>query len=141
MQRRCNRNRNRSKRRSIYCPIHGCYLDSASQKYPLYADRAKQLQQRGISRRNALLLVSTQTTVPLEGEWIEAFWCGQCQQTQWYHVLRTDERRYELSIVPPELWEYATRVINPNGNPSVGEFTRRQARQMSYRGMRDFQDN
>lgn len=65
MQRRCDRNRKRSKRRAIYCPIHGCYLDSVSQKYPLFADRPGQLQQRGIGRQTALFLVANKTAVPL----------------------------------------------------------------------------
>ena len=137
MQRRCDRNRKRSKRRAIYCPIHGCYLDSVSQKYRLYADRAGQLQQRGIGRKNALILVANKTAVPLEGEWLEAFWCDQCQQTKWYHV-RKNDRTYEVSLAPQELWEQATGVILPDGNPSVGEFTRRQSRMLRYQGIKDF---
>ncbi|NDJ23997.1 hypothetical protein GS682_20590 [Nostoc sp. B(2019)] len=138
MQRRCDRNRKRSKRRAIYCPYHGCYIDSASQKYQLFANQPGQLQQRGISRRNALLLVANQSSVPLEGEWLEAFWCDQCQQTKWYHVHRCGERTYELSLAPGELWQQVTGVINPEGNPSVGEFTRRQARELGYKSIKDF---
>ncbi|MGH7998361.1 MAG: hypothetical protein ACREPR_02735 [Brasilonema sp.] len=146
MHRRCNRNRNRSKRRAIYCPTHGCYIDSVSQKYPLFADRAGQLQQRGFSRQKALILVATKTTVSLEGEWLEAFWCDQCQQTKWYHVKKRNHKApkkesciYEVSIVSPEIWQQATGVIYPEGNPSVGEFTRRHARMVSYKGSKDFQ--
>ncbi|WP_081603046.1 hypothetical protein [Fortiea contorta] len=137
MQRRCDRNRKRSKRRAIYCPIHGCYLESMSQKYTLYADKAGQLQQRGINRKDALMLVAAKTTVPLDGEWLEAFWCQECQATKWYHVSR-QESKYELSPAPPELWQQATGVIQPNGNPSVGEFTRRQAKMVDFQGVRDF---
>ncbi|MBD2437163.1 hypothetical protein [Nostoc sp. FACHB-110] len=139
MQRRCDRNRKRSKRRAIYCPIHGCYLDSMSQKYNLFADQAGQLQQRGINRRNALMLVASQTAVHLEGEWLEAFWCDQCQQTKWYHVRKTDERVYEIKLAPPELWQQVTGVIDPQGNPSVGEFTRRHSRLLNASSMKDFQ--
>jgi hypothetical protein len=53
--------------------MHQCYLDSASRKYPLFADRAGQLEQRGIPRRKALRLVANQAAIPLEGEWLEAF--------------------------------------------------------------------
>jgi hypothetical protein len=81
---RCDRNRKRSKRRAIYCPIHGRYLNSVSQKYYLYADRPGQLQQRGIRRLKALMLVAKHTAVPLKDEWLEAFWCEDCQQTKWY---------------------------------------------------------
>ena len=138
LQRRCDRNRKRAKRRAIYCPIDGCYLNSMSQKYQLFADRAEQLQQRGISRRNALMLVSNQTTVPLAGEWVEAFWCEQCHQTQWYHVYKCDDRIYKLSVVPRELWQQVTGVIPAHGNPSVGEFTYRHARLLAHNGIKDF---
>ncbi len=127
LQNTCHQNRKRSKRRAIYCPIHGCYVHSVSQKYSLYADSAGQLQQRGIGRQKALILVATKTTVPLNGEWLEAFWCDQCEQTKWYHVKKCD-RTYEISVAAPELWQQASGVIHPEGNPSVGEFTRRQSR-------------
>ncbi|PMB05923.1 hypothetical protein CEN45_02330 [Fischerella thermalis CCMEE 5198] len=139
MHRRCDRNRKRSKRRAIYCPIHGCYLNSVSQKYQLYADRVGQLQQRGIPRRNALILVAHQTAVPLEGEWVEAFWCEQCQSNKWYHVRKSKNNTYEIKNVPPELWQHATGVIDPKGNPSVGEFTRRQSRLINHNSIKDFQ--
>ncbi|MDZ8023338.1 MAG: hypothetical protein RMX65_002655 [Nostoc sp. DedQUE01] len=139
MQRRCDRNRKRSKRRAIYCPIHGCYLESRSQKYQLFADQAGQLQERGMSRRSALMLVANQTAVSLEGEWVEAFWCDQCQQTKWYHICKTDERTYKVAIAPQELWQHVTGAIDPQGNPSVGEFTRRQSRVLNYHSIKDFQ--
>lgn len=138
MQQRCNRNRKRSKRRAIYCPIDHHYLDSASSKYTLFADDSKQLQQRGVSRKNALLLMANQCTVALDGEWIEAFWCPECQKTQWYHVRKTGDRSYEISRAPQELWQQAQGVLHPDGNPSVGEFTRRQSRLPSCNGFKDF---
>ena len=128
MRKRCNRNRNRSKKRAIYCPVHGCYLDSVSQKYPLFADRAGQLQQRGMSQRSALMLIANKTAVPLQGEWLEAFWCEECQQTKWYHVRKVEERRYMISVAPRELWLQVDGVVYPRGNVSVGEFTLREAR-------------
>ena len=137
MQRRCDRNRKRSNRRAIYCPVHGCYLHSVSQKHSLYADRVEHLQQRGIARRYALLAVATQTTVAIDGEWLEAFWCDECQTTEWYHVRKRD-RVYELSIAPPELWQQAIGVVHPTGNPSVGEFTRNQARGGKCPTVKDF---
>jgi hypothetical protein len=139
LQRRCDRNRKRSKRRAIYCPIHGCYVDSVSKKYRIFADQAGQLQQRGMSRRNSLMLLASQTTVSIEGEWLEAFWCEECQQTKWYYVRKRDERSYEISIAPPELWKQVVGVIDSQGNPSVGEFTRKSARDVSYQGLSGFQ--
>lgn len=131
------RNRKRSKRRAIFCPIHKCYLDSVSQKHPIYADRPDLLQSRGISRKKALLLVASRTTIPLTGEWLEAFWCEHCQEKQWYHVHKRDQE-YQLSIAPPELWQQATGVISIQGNPSVSEFTRRQSRCQGSTAVKDF---
>ena len=127
--RRCERNRNRSKRREIYCPIHLCYLDSASQKYHLYADRVEQLRERGYRKLNAQLSINSKTTVVLENEWLEQFWCPKCQKTEWYLVHKLD-RTYHLSIASRELWQQAIGVSSVNGNPSVGEFTRRQAQKL-----------
>jgi hypothetical protein len=137
------RNRSRSKRRAIFCPIHGCHIDSVSQKYSLYADQVAQLQQRGISKRNATMLLSDRTTVSLTGEWIESFWCDRCQKTEWYHVKRsTHEGRntsqYEVIPVAPEVWQHATGVMDVNGNPSVSDFTRRQSRTMQNSSIKDF---
>jgi len=134
VQKRCDKNRRRSKRRPIYCPVHGCYLDSVSQKHSLFTEQVSHLQQRGIPRREALLLVASRTAVLLEGEWLEAFWCEQCQTTTWYHVHKQD-MVYMLSAAPAELWQQASGVIHPHHNPGVSEFTVRSARQtgLKYR--------
>ncbi|WP_316436946.1 hypothetical protein [Leptolyngbya sp. NK1-12] len=84
------------------------------------------------------MLVASRATVPLEGEWLEAFWCSECQQTRWYHVRKTSDRTYEVSLAPAELWQQATGVIHPQGNPSVGEFTRKHARMLNYNGIAQF---
>jgi hypothetical protein len=138
LQHRCDRNRKRSKRRALYCPIDGQYLDSVSPKYTLFADRSEQLQERGMARKTALLLMSTRTTVTLEREWLEAFWCCECQRTQWYHVRKVDDRTYSVCAAPAELWQQAQNVSDPRGNPSVGEFTRRQSRMMQHNTLTDF---
>lgn len=119
--------------------MHGNYLESVSQKYRLFADQSSQLQQRGMSRRVALLLIATNTTVALESEWLEAFWCDHCQATQWYHVRKTGDRTYELAIAPSELWQQVAGVVHPQGNPSVGEFTRKSSRMLGYYGLKEFQ--
>ena len=92
-QRRCDRNRKRSKRRAIYCPDHQVYLHSVSQKYSLFAASAEQLRERGYGRQSATLVVATYGTVALNGEWLEAFWCDECQDTRWYHVKQEPGKR------------------------------------------------
>jgi hypothetical protein len=97
-----------------------------------------------MNRRTALMLMQSKTAVPLVGEWLEAFWCVECQETKWYHIHRQESSypsqaaTYRVAIAPPELWQQATGMIHPNGNPSVGEFTRRHARMVGHRGIRDF---
>lgn len=132
------RNRKRSKRRAILCPIHGGYMDSVSQKHSMYADTAGQLCERGVSARTALLLMATHTTVALTGEWLECFWCEDCQTTIWYHVKRLENATYAIRPAPAELWHQAQGVIHPHGNPSVGEFTRKAANMSRHGGIRDF---
>jgi hypothetical protein len=138
VQDKCVKNRSRSKRRSLYCPIHGVYLDSMSKKYYLFADQPEQLQARGINQLAARALIGLHTTVSMTGEWLEAFWCDRCQQTQWYYVCKTGNNTYEVSLAPDELWQRVTGVVHPNGNPSVGEFTRREARVNKYQGVKAF---
>jgi hypothetical protein len=144
MTKRRDRNRKRSQRRAIYCPTHGTYLDSASAKHMLFADKPEHLRQRGVNRRAALTLIQSRTAVPIPGEWLEAFWCNECQETRWYHVCKespsdTHSRpRYHLSVAPEALWRQASGVIEATGNPSVSEFTRRVARAGGYHGVRGF---
>jgi hypothetical protein len=137
VQKRCDRNRKRSKRRAIYCPMHGCYLDSVSQKYSLFADTPGQLQERGMRPQEAKMLVAAKTAIHLQGEWLEAFWCEQCQSTKWYRI-RKQDNIYVLSIAPAELWQRATGVIHPRGNPSVSEYTLRHSRMMDFNTINDF---
>ncbi len=140
---RCDRNRKRSKRRAIYCPVHGCYLHSVSQKYRLFSSCPRQLQQKGIGRQNAKILIASQTAVLLEDEWLEAFWCDECQQTKWYRVEKLGKNSdknagrtsYSISLAPTQLWEQAIGVDEARGNPSVSEFTRRHARMASYKNL------
>jgi hypothetical protein len=92
-----------------------------------------------MARKNALMLIADKTTVALEGEWLEAFWCDQCQEKNWYHVCKITDRTYTVRIAPQALWQQVSGVIDPAGNQSVGEFTRQQARQTRFNGIKDFQ--
>lgn len=151
MTRRCDRNRKRSKRRAIYCPAHGCYMDSTSRKYRLFADRPEQLRERGMKRLSALMLIKSYTAVSISGEWLEEFWCPDCQEKNWYHVHKDDglsgglqkakssRASYTLTLAPEPLWQQVSGVIQPGGNPSVSEFTRKAARSAGYIGVRGFQ--
>ena len=118
MHRRCDRNRKRSKRRAIYCPIHGCYLHSVSRRQPLLAP-SKLQEQRGYVQ-NILTFVATETTALLQDEWLEAFWCDECQETKWYHVKKVDVSNtqaksariyYEVSVASRSDWQQSISAI------------------------------
>ncbi|MFQ3612608.1 MAG: hypothetical protein SNJ68_02690 [Cyanobacteriota bacterium] len=135
---RSARNRKRSQRRQIFCPIHGCFLDSVSPKYPLFADSAGQLQVRGMGIKTSRLVMSAYKVVPLVGEWIEEFWCSECQESKWYHIRKIGERNYEVRVAKDDLWQNASKVVNPHQNPSVSEYTFRVSRGHSACGVKGF---
>lgn len=134
------RKRKRSKRRELLCPRHPEQkLYSVSAKYHLYVTEVCQLMLRGLSkRRSDELLAAFNRVLPLNGEWLECFWCDQCECSSWWHVKRLDPQDYTLSPIPRELWEQATGVIRAEGNPTVSDFSRRQARATGVTGLRQY---
>jgi hypothetical protein len=122
-----NRKRPRAGGRQICCPVHGCRIESVSQKHPLFAETREQLREHGVSGRQAALLLRG-GVAPLQNVWLEAFWCSECQQSRWYRVHKL-EGEYHVIEAQVELWKRSIGTIDPNcSNPSVGEFTRREAR-------------
>ena len=130
----------RPARREIFCPGHPeTRLLSVSPKHHLYLTEAGPLILRGLSKRRAdELLNAYRKVLPLTDEWLECFWCEQCGSSFWWHVKRFDRQRYVLSAVPASLWEQATGVVRPDGNPTVSQFTRRQARATGVLGKRQY---
>jgi hypothetical protein len=53
-----------------------------------------------MGRRTALLVVATHRSVLLDGEWLEEFWCDQCDEARWYHVRRLGDRAYDAAVAP-----------------------------------------
>lgn len=130
----------RPARRELFCPHHPEQrLFSVSAKHHIYLTEAGPLMLRGLSKRKAdEVLAAYRKVIPLDDEWLERFWCEDCLASQWWHVRRLDRLKYVLSPVPMELWEQATGVVRPEGNPTVSQYTRRQARATGVTGMRQF---
>ncbi len=135
-----SRPRRRARRRELRCPLHPEQkIFSVSPKHHLYVTDVGQLMLRGLSKRRAdELLAAYRRVLPLTDEWIECFWCDDCACTSWWHVKRHDRHDYSLNKVPRELWEQATGVIRVEGNPTVSQFSRRQARATGVLGMRQY---
>lgn len=134
------RPRRRARRRELRCPLHPEQkIFSVSPKHHLYVTDVGQLMLRGLSKRRAdELLAAYRRVLPLTNEWIECFWCDDCACTSWWHVQRHDRHDYSLNKVPRELWEQATGVIRVEGNPTVSQFSRRQARASGVQGLRQY---
>lgn len=134
------RPRRRARRRELRCPLHPEQkIFSVSPKHHLYVTDVGQLMLRGLSKRRAdELLAAYRRVLPLTNEWIECFWCDDCGSTRWWHVQRHDRHDYSLNSVPRELWEQATGVIRVEGNPTVSQFSRRQARASGVHGRRQY---
>jgi hypothetical protein len=138
MTKRKDRPRRRSKRRSLYCPEHGCYLDSCSIKYYLYLDRENQLRVRGLSSLKAKQVIQEYKIVPLRNEWLEELWCVECQTKKWYHIRRDERSNYSILVAPNSLWRQVSGVTDPSGNPSVSEFTRVHSRALNVHGLQTY---
>jgi hypothetical protein len=134
--RRCDRNRQRSKRkggRCIRCQEDNCIMQSASRKYPLFANDAVHLRERGVSQRKANLIIQQHQSVPLQDEWLESFWCPACDQKDWFHIKKI-KGVFEAGPVTPEMWKCAAGAI-PLGNPSVSEFSQRESKRLINRNL------
>lgn len=121
--------RTRSGGRRIKCPEHGCFVHSTSQKHRLFTCTAQYGQHFGANGRQAL--VETPGEVCVTDEWLEAFWCPECQDTNW-HLVKKTETGHELASIPPRLWERTLGTVYPWGNPSVSEYSRKQSRPPQY---------
>jgi hypothetical protein len=65
----------------------------------------------------------------LSNEWLEELWCPQCGQKRWCHLIRQDRIHHTVRWAPRELWQQVAHVDPVGANPSVSEFSRREARQ------------
>ena len=98
-----------------------------------------QLIVRGLSRRRAdEVLAAYNQVLPLTDEWLECFWCDTCASSTWWHVKRHDRLQHSLTPVPRDLWLQASRVVLVEGNPTISEFSRREARAVGVRGLRQY---
>jgi hypothetical protein len=132
-QKRCERNRKRSKGRRIKCPVHGCLVHSVSQKHALFASHPEQLQSRGMTKQKASLILLSNSAVSLDREWLEEFWCDECQERNWYHVKSNDDG-YILSCPSAKTWQQSVGTIDPyKANASVSEFSVREANRLRTR--------
>ena len=103
-QKRSTRNRKRSKRRAIFCPVHSSYLESRSPKYKLSSCQ----EGHDAGRMDS---VDDGEMPPFLYEWIEAFWCPECQVEGWYYVKENPPRCYAVKQVSAELCQQLVKSV------------------------------
>jgi hypothetical protein len=121
--------RRRRGSRALFCPAHPEQRISGSgRRYLLHLLTAEELRQRGMGDKRARLVIQAYPVLVLHNEWLEELYCPACGEARWCHVTRSEEKSFQVRWAPRELWEQVGHVDPLEPNPSVGEFTRRQAR-------------
>jgi hypothetical protein len=122
------RPRRRQPRRDLRCPAHPEQeLAGGGRRYFLHLLRAEELIQRGMPPGRSRLVIAAYPVLTLSNEWLEELFCQKCGLSRWCHVTRHDRVEHSVRWAPPELWQQVAHVDPLHANPSVSEFSRRQA--------------
>jgi hypothetical protein len=128
------RSRRRQARRELFCPAHPeTRIEGNGRKFFLHLLSSEDLRQRGMAERRAKLVIQAYPVLVLSNEWLEELFCPRCGANRWCHVIKHDRVHHTVRWAPRELWEQVAHVDPLVPNPSVGEYTRRQARSASRR--------
>ena len=123
------RQRSRPKRRELFCPSHPDeFLVGGGKKYFLHLLSPEQLVIRGIKATKAKLIIQAYPVLVLSNEWLEQLYCSECGCSRWCHVIRHDKIAHTVKWAPRDLWEQVAHVDGVYGNPTVSQFTSREAR-------------
>jgi hypothetical protein len=121
------RNR-RPKRRQLFCPAHlEQRIEGNGRKYFLHLLTAEQLKARGMSDKRARLVINAYPVLVLSNEWLEELYCPACGANHWCHVTKHDGGEYSVRWAPRDLWEQVAHVDPVRFNPTVSDYTRREA--------------
>jgi len=97
-------------------------------KYFLHLLSPEQLVIRGIKATKAKLIIQAYPVLVLSNEWLEQLYCSECGCSRWCHVIRHDKIAHTVKWAPRDLWEQVAHVDSVYGNPTVSQFTSREAR-------------
>jgi hypothetical protein len=123
------RQRGRRRARQLFCPAHPEQrISGDGRRYLLHLLTPEELRQRGMGDKRARLVIQSYPVLVLHNEWLEELHCPTCGLSRWCHVVRREDSSFAVRWAPRELWEQVAHVDPLVPNPSVGEFTRRQAR-------------
>lgn len=83
--------------------------------------------------RKARLVIQAYPVLVLSNEWLENLYCSSCEQLRWCHVVREADGSHAVGWASRDLWQQVAHVDPSAVNPSVSEFSRREARLRSRR--------
>jgi hypothetical protein len=128
------RRRQRPKRRELRCLVHPEQrIAGNGRKYYLHLLTAEELKQRGMSDKKARLVIQAYPVLVINSEWLEELFCPECGCSRWHHVSRQEDGGLSLRWAERELWQQVAHVDPLQPNPTVSEYTRRQARRLQHR--------
>ena len=81
-----------------------------------------------MSEKKARLIINAYPVLVLSNEWLEELFCPKCGMSRWCHVVKHDKVQHSVRWAPRDLWEQVAHVDPVVANPSVSEYTRREAR-------------
>jgi hypothetical protein len=123
------RSRQRSRSRELFCPAHPEQrLVGNGRKYFLHLLTPEELKQRGMPDKKARLVINAYPVLVLSDEWLEELFCADCGSRRWCHVIRHDRVLHTVRWAPRDLWQQVAHVDPVVANPSVSQFSRREAR-------------
>ena len=108
-------------------------IEGNGKKYYLHLLQPEQLEQRGISAKKAQLIINAYPVLVLSNEWLEELFCPECGTSRWCHVIKHDRIEHTVRWAPRELWEQVAHVDPSVANPTVSEYTRREARRHQHK--------
>ena len=119
----------RPKGRQLVCPVHqDQILRGNGKKYFLHLLSAEALKQRGMASKTAQLVIHAYPVFVLSNEWLEELYCEQCGSSHWCHIIKHSPDQYTVRWAPQHLWKQVAHVDPSVANPTVSEYTRKQAR-------------
>jgi hypothetical protein len=116
------------------CPAHPQQrIGGTGKKYYLHVLSAEELKARGMPEKKAKLVIQSYPVLVLGDEWLEELFCPACGTSRWCHVSRDPEGKLMVRWAERELWQQVAHVDPLQPNPTVSEFSRRQARRLRNR--------
>ena len=134
IEQRQRRERRRPQGRQLFCPAHPEQrIEGNGKKYFLHLLRPEELKARGMSHKRAQLVINAYPVLVLSNEWLEELFCPACGCSRWCHITKHNRVEHSVRWAPRDLWQQVAHVDPLQPNPSVSQYTRRQARRPSLK--------